>query len=248
MFFSIPLFALVATYIYEYYCKWRLPGSCNGLALASFYAHGSLMGHWFVAWPLMSWFTTWYLKKKKKKCKKEKNEKKKKPLSTRGLAPSLCFGLHVMEQIMSLPVLPLRSRCNHFEIWNESLRVIYLKQMFRLFKKYCAASPPVLQIYLVTACYWEPRNRCVSRLVHEHAAANVCTCTGWRQREKMERAKEKRDSERVQRRYLSASDREDSPGGRSQPFSTENDTWLLWLLSSPVSLRPRTQACNKHWG
>lgn len=40
----------------------------------------------------------------------------------------------------------------------------------------------------------------------------------------MERAKEKRDSERVQRRYLSASDREDSPGGRSQPFSTENDT------------------------
>lgn len=63
-----------------------------------------------------------------------KEKKEKKTLSTRGLAPSLCFGLHVMEQIMSLPVLPLRSRCNHFEIWNESLRVIYLKQMFRLLK------------------------------------------------------------------------------------------------------------------
>lgn len=61
-------------------------------------------------------------------------------------------------------------------------------------------------------------------------------------------SKRKRDSERVHRRYLNASDREDSPEGRSQPFSTENDTWLLWLLSSPVSLRPQTQACNKHRG
>lgn len=37
-------------------------------------------------------------------------------------------------------------------------------------------------------------------------------------------SKRRIDSARVQRRYLSASDREDSPGGRSQPFSTKNDT------------------------
>lgn len=43
-------------------------------------------------------------------------------------------------------------------------------------------------------------------------------------REKDGESKRKRDSERVERRYLSASDREDSPAGRSQPFSTENDT------------------------
>lgn len=40
--------------------------------------------------------------------------------------------------------------------------------------------------------------------------------------ESMQRKKE--TGERVQRRYVSASDREDSPAGRSQPFSAENDT------------------------
>lgn len=63
-------------------------------------------------------------------------------------------------------------------------------------------------------------------IVHEHAAAFMHV--HWiktEQRMEREREKErKRDSERVHCRYLSASDREDSPEGRSQPFSTENDT------------------------
>lgn len=42
--------------------------------------------------------------------------------------------------------------------------------------------------------------------------------------EKDGESKRRIDSARVQRRYVSASDREDSPGGRSQPFSTKNDT------------------------
>lgn len=60
-------------------------------------------------------------------------------------------------------------------------------------------------------------------LVHERVAA-YCARALDKDREKDGESKRKRDSEGVLRRYLSASDREDSPGGRSQPFSTENDT------------------------
>lgn len=60
------------------------------------------------------------------------------------------------------------------------------------------------------------------------AGAQTCSCKHARALDKDGgkdgESKRKRDSERVQRRYLSASDREDSPEGRSQPFSTENDT------------------------
>lgn len=64
------------------------------------------------------------------------------------------------------------------------------------------------------------------------AGAQTCSCKYMRvldkdREEDGERESEstrKIDSERVQRRYLSVSDREDSPEGRSQPFSTKNDT------------------------
>lgn len=97
-------------------------------------------------------------------------EKKEKTLSTRGLAPSLCFGLHVMEQIMSLPVLPLRSRCNHFEIWNESLRVIYLKQMFRLLKSTVLHHPLLYKSTLLLHATESPG------IVAWATGARTCSC------------------------------------------------------------------------
>lgn len=62
------------------------------------------------------------------------------------------------------------------------------------------------------------------------AGAQTCSCKYVRvldkdREEDGERESTRKiDSERVQRRYLSVSDREDSPEGRSQPFSTKNDT------------------------
>lgn len=59
-------------------------------------------------------------------------------------------------------------------------------------------------------------------MVHERAAAAVCVRRA--KTEKYGESKRRIDSAGVERRYVSASDREDSPPGRSQPFSTKNDT------------------------
>lgn len=122
-------------------------------------------------------------------------------------------------------------RCNNLEIWNwvnsshaskadvNGWKCTVLHQHYKY--KCCST----LLLHAIGAQNW-------CALVHERAAA-YCARALDKDREKDGGSKRKRDSEGVLRRYLSASDREDSPGGRSQPFSTENDTWLLWLLSSP---------------
>lgn len=81
---------------------------------------------------------------------------------------------------------------------------------------------------LLQTCAAEMQQRKNTPIQHGSAGARARSCRHVRapgkDSEKDGESKRRIDSARVQRRYVSASDREDSPPGRSQPFSTKNDT------------------------
>lgn len=81
---------------------------------------------------------------------------------------------------------------------------------------------------LLQTCAAEMQQRKNAPVQHGSAGARARSCRHVRapgkDSEKDGESKRRIDSARVQRRYVSASDREDSPPGRSQPFSTKNDT------------------------
>lgn len=193
------------------------------LRSVQFYPHGNVMGHWFVAWSLISWFTTWSLSEHLL------------PLALHSVFVVTCCVTGHGANHVPHSLAPLEDQD---AIWSCRNHVVCFQM--------CCSTLPLLYKWCSTlSCYAILRGQycCVSAWKYSCIYACALDKDGEKDGESKRKA-----TARVQRRYVSASDREDSPEGRSQPFSTENDTWLLWLLSSPVSLRPQTQASNKHWG
>lgn len=127
-----------------------------------FYPHGNVMDHWFVAWPLISWFTTWSLAKKT-------------------LSTLIVFWLHVISLVMEqIPSLPVLLRCDQDAIIEKyEMSHVSKADVYALF--YIISITQML-FYLVTA--WSICSCICARALDKDKRE------GWREQERKKRQRE----------------------------------------------------------